>query len=65
MPPAGKPRRFPAGGSHIEIARKEAALHMRIPLGLLDALKARAASKGIPYTRYVRMLIEADIARAG
>ena len=48
-----------------EIARKEAALHMRIPLGLLDALKARAASKGIPYTRYVRMLIEADIARAG
>lgn len=48
-----------------EIARKEAALHMRIPLGLLDALKAKAASKGIPYTRYVRMLIEADIARAG
>ena len=38
---------------------------MRIPLGLLDALKAKAASKGIPYTRYVRMLIEADIARAG
>ena len=65
MPPAGKRRRFPAGGSHIEIARKEATLHMRIPLGLLDALKARAASKGIPYTRYVRMLIEADIARAG
>ena len=65
MPPAGKRRRFPTGGSHIEIARKEAALHMRIPLGLLDALKAKAASKGIPYTRYVRMLIEADIARAG
>ena len=65
MPPAGKRRRIPAGGSHLEFAPKDAALHKRITQGRLDAHKARAASKGIPYTRYVRMLIEADIARAG
>jgi predicted DNA binding CopG/RHH family protein len=47
---------------HFEIAKKEAALNMRLPVGLLDAIKAKAASKGVPYSRYVRMLIEADIA---
>ncbi|MBU6442096.1 MAG: BrnA antitoxin family protein [Betaproteobacteria bacterium] len=52
-----KPMRF-------EIARKEAALNMRIPAALLDAIKAKAASKGLPYSRYVRMLLEADIARS-
>jgi len=50
-----KPMRF-------EIAKKEAALNMRIPPALLEAVKAKAASKGIPYARYVRMLLEADIA---
>jgi predicted DNA binding CopG/RHH family protein len=50
-----KPMRF-------EIAKKEAALNMRIPAALLHAVKTRAASKGVPYTRYVRMLLEADIA---
>jgi predicted DNA binding CopG/RHH family protein len=34
---------------------------MRIPVGLLEAVKAKA--KGIPYTRYVRMLLEADVAK--
>ena len=37
---------------------------MRIPAALLDAIKAKAASKGLPYSRYVRMLLEADIARS-
>lgn len=46
-----------------EIAKKEAALNMRIPRALLDAVKAKAASKGIPYGRYVRMLLEADVSR--
>jgi predicted DNA binding CopG/RHH family protein len=36
---------------------------MRIPVGLLEAVKAKAAAKGVPYTRYVRMLIENDLAR--
>ncbi len=48
-----KPMRF-------EVARKEAALNMRLPVALMEAMGAKA--KGIPYARYVRMLIEADLA---
>lgn len=51
-----KPMRF-------EIAQKDAALNMRIPAALLNAIKAKAASKGVPCARYVRMLIEADVAQ--
>lgn len=36
---------------------------MRLPQNLLDALKSRARAKGIPYTRYVRLLHENDVAR--
>ncbi len=50
-----KPLRF-------EIEPKSAALNMRLPAPLLDAVKVKAKSKGIPYTRYVRMLIEGDVA---
>ncbi len=50
-----KPMRF-------EIEPKSAALHMRLPQKLLDALKQKAEAKGIPYTRYVRMLLESDVA---
>lgn len=46
-----------------ELTAKSAALNMRLPQSLLDALKARAETKGVPYTRYVRMLIEQDLAR--
>jgi predicted DNA binding CopG/RHH family protein len=52
-----KPMRF-------EIAPKEAALNMRLPGALLEAVKAKAKAKGVPYTRYVRMLLEADVARS-
>lgn len=52
-----KPMRF-------EIAPKEAALNMRLPSALLEAVKAKAKAKGVPYTRYVRMLLEADVARS-
>ena len=47
-----------------EFEKKAAALNMRIPQSLLDALKTKAAAKGVPFTRYVRMLIEQDIARS-
>lgn len=46
-----------------EMAPKTAAIHMRLPAPLLDAVKAKARERGIPYTRYVRMLIESDVAR--
>lgn len=44
-----------------EIAPKAASLNMRLPVALLNALKAKARARGIPYTRYVRMLLEADV----
>jgi len=46
-----KPMRF-------EVEPKSAALNMRLPPKLLDAVKTRARALGIPYTRYVRMLLE-------
>jgi len=52
-----KPMRF-------EIAPKEAALNMRLPGALLEAVKAKAKAKGSPYTRYVRMMLETDVARS-
>ncbi|WP_313077589.1 BrnA antitoxin family protein [Melaminivora sp.] len=51
-----KPMRF-------EVAKKEAALNMRLPVALMDAIRARARAKGIPYARYVRMVLEADLQR--
>lgn len=48
---------------HFEIEPKSAALNMRLPIALLDALKNKAKARGIPYTRYVRMLLETDIIR--
>lgn len=50
-----KPMRF-------EVEPKAASLNMRLPPSLLDAVKAKAKAQGIPYTRYVRMLLEADVA---
>ena len=46
-----------------EIAKKEAALNMRLPAALLDAVRAKAKAAGIPYAGYVRMVLEADIAQ--
>ncbi len=46
-----------------EVAKKAAALNMRLPAVLLDAVRAKAKAKGIPYSRYVRMVLEADLQR--
>jgi predicted DNA binding CopG/RHH family protein len=48
-----------------EIEPKSAALNMRLPVSLLEAVKAKAEARGVPYTRYVRMLLETDVARLG
>ncbi|HTV32939.1 MAG TPA: CopG family antitoxin [Methylocella sp.] len=37
---------------------------MRVPQPLLDAVKNRAKARGIPYTRYIRELMECDVSRA-
>ncbi|GBU14927.1 hypothetical protein AwPolaro_03050 [Polaromonas sp.] len=47
---------------HFEFEAKSAALNMRLPQNLLDALKSKAKAKGIPYSRYVRLLLEKDVA---
>lgn len=51
-----KPVRF-------EIEPKAASLHMRLPSSLLEAVKTKAKARGIPYTRYVRMVLEDDVTR--
>ncbi len=47
---------------HFEFEKKEAQVNMRVPQPLLDAVKDRAKAQGMPYTRYIRMLMERDIA---
>ena len=46
---------------HFEFAKKTAQVNMRLPETLLDAVKARSASRGIPYTRFIREAIEQAI----
>lgn len=49
-----KPMRF-------EFEKKAAQLNMRVPTPLLDAVKVKARARGIPYTRYIRELMERDV----
>ncbi|MEE1653423.1 BrnA antitoxin family protein [Brachymonas sp. J145] len=51
-----KPMRF-------ELSKKEASLNMRLPSSLMNAIRAKAEALGIPYSRYVRMVLEADVQR--
>jgi predicted DNA binding CopG/RHH family protein len=46
-----------------EFEKKGAQLNMRVPKPLLDAVKDRAKARGVPYTRYIRQLMERDVAR--
>ncbi|HET7267444.1 MAG TPA: BrnA antitoxin family protein [Oleiagrimonas sp.] len=52
-----KPRRF-------EFEPKSASLNMRLPASLLSAVKRKAKAHGVPYTRYVRRVLENDLASA-
>jgi len=44
-----------------EYLRKSAKLNMRLPERLLAAIKAKADAQGIPYQRYIRQVLEADV----
>jgi len=46
-----------------EFDKKTAQLNMRLPKRLLEAVKRRAAARGIPYTRFVREAVELALAR--
>lgn len=50
----------PAG---FEFEKKSAQLNMRVPQPLLDAIKATANARGIPYTRFIRQVLEQSITR--
>ena len=41
-----------------EFQVKAARLNMRLPVPLLDAVKARAKARGVPYTRFIREVLE-------
>ena len=41
-----------------EFEKKSARVNMRLPQPLLDALKARAKQRGIPYQRFIREALE-------
>lgn len=51
-----KPVRF-------EFEAKAAQLNMRVSKPLLDAVKERARVRGIPYTRFIRELMEREVSR--
>ena len=53
-----KPARF-------EFEKKTAQLNMRLPQPLLEAVKARAKVRGIPYTRLIREVIEYAVTPPG
>jgi predicted DNA binding CopG/RHH family protein len=46
-----KPVRF-------EFQAKAARLNMRLPAALLDAVKSKAKARGVPYTRFIREVLE-------
>lgn len=46
---------------HFEFEKKEAQVNMRVPRSLLDSVKDKARAQGMPYTRYIRLLMERDV----
>jgi predicted DNA binding CopG/RHH family protein len=44
-----------------EFEKKDGQINMRVPKPLLAAVKARAKTRGIPYTRFIRETLERAI----
>lgn len=44
--------------AHFEFEKKSAQVNLRMPEGLLKALKERARKRGIPYQRFIRETLE-------
>lgn len=49
--------------ARFEFQPKAAQLNMRLPKPLLEAVKDRAKARGIPYTRFVREVLEQAVDR--
>ena len=56
-----------SGGTPVqfEFEPKSAHVNMRVPKPLLDAVKERARVRGIPYTRFIRQLMEREVSDRG
>ena len=46
-----------------EFSRKDERVNMRLPAGLLAAVKASAARAGMPYQRFIRRALEGAVGR--
>jgi predicted DNA binding CopG/RHH family protein len=52
---------YDLSGFHVvqfEFGKKNARVTMRLPEGLLNAVRARAQHRGIPYQRFIREALE-------
>ncbi|WP_022684306.1 CopG family antitoxin [Sphingobium bisphenolivorans] len=49
--------------TRFEFSSKDARVNMRLPAELLDQVKATAASKGMPYQRFIRLALEQALHR--
>lgn len=49
--------------ARFEFEPKSAKINMRLPQSLLDAVKALAAARGVPYQRFIRETLERAVAR--
>jgi predicted DNA binding CopG/RHH family protein len=48
--------------SQFERDAKDASIHLRLPQGQLDEIKAEAEKRGIPYQRFMRELMQRGMA---
>ena len=48
-----------------EFEPKSAQVNMRMPKSLVDAIKAQAKRRGIPYQRYIRETLERALSEPG
>jgi predicted DNA binding CopG/RHH family protein len=45
-----------------EFQPKDTSVNLRLPKALLDAVRNRAQEEGVPYQRYIRLVLEQAIA---
>jgi predicted DNA binding CopG/RHH family protein len=46
-----------------EFENRAARLNMRLPATLMEAVKSRAKARGVPYTRFIREILEAALTK--
>lgn len=49
---------------HFELRKKDRQINLRLPEGLLQSVKDRAAHEGIPYQRFIRQALESALSGA-